>query len=97
MCTAQVGLAFAAGCGRFGTFVSPPIAQALSPYAQHVVVGVGTAVGALCVLGLRETLGVPMAERVVGARSASCSASPAPAVLRLSAGAARTAPVRMHD
>ena len=92
---AQVGLAFAAGCGRFGTFVSPPIAQALSPYAQHVVVGVGTAVGALCVLGLRETLGVPMAECVVGVGARS--ASPAPAVLRLSAGAARTAPVRMHD
>ena len=87
----SVGLAFASGCGRLGTFVSPPIAQALSPYAQHLVVGVGTAVGALCVLGLRETLGLPMAERVAGSRSAS-----APAVMRLPSSS-RTAPVRMHD
>ena len=51
-----------------GTLLSPPIAQALGPQARHLVIGAGTAVGVLCVLQLPETLGVPMAERVGGAR-----------------------------
>lgn len=64
----SVGMAFAGSCGRLGTILAPPIARVLSAHSQQVVLASGTALGALCVFALPETLGAPMPESVLGAR-----------------------------
>lgn len=58
------GVAFGAMAGRLGSVIAPVVAEMLDERMRALVIGLMLAVGSICILFLKETLGAVMADQL---------------------------------